>query len=387
MKRLVIPALLISSMAWSAGDGFEYKIHHTYQSPRALGMGDAFTAISDDYSALFYNPAALARRKDGQINMSLNFAGSTAFGDFAKDIKTASDTEGETEKQQAMIDLLEDQYGKHYSLRAELLSGIWVRPNWGFGIIPVDTSIDLDVNDQVGPAINLTTYVDTTIAYGYARDVKWIAGGDNSAGITVKGVNRGYVSKSLGVMDLVESSDVMSTKDLKEGFTVDLDFGFLYTPHIPESGFWSLFEYTKPTFSFVARNVLDYGFSQDLNVFDKEKSEKPTKLGRVFDIGSRWEYPSKWIFGGRGSLDIRDIGHSNFNFRKGLHAGLEFDWTMFSWWKGQYRVGINQGFLTLGASALFAVFNLDLVTYAEDVGTYSNPKENRIYMIKMNIDI
>jgi hypothetical protein len=67
--------------------------------------------------------------------------------------------------------------------------------------------------------------------------------------------------------------------------------------------------------------------------------------------------------------------------------GFEFDWTMTSWWKGSYRIGVNQGYPTLGASALFLLFNLDAVTYGEEVGTFNQPKENRVYMLKFNMDL
>jgi hypothetical protein len=67
--------------------------------------------------------------------------------------------------------------------------------------------------------------------------------------------------------------------------------------------------------------------------------------------------------------------------------GFEFDWAMASWWKGAYRIGVNQGYPTLGFSALFTIFNLDLATYGEDVGTIDHPKENRMYTVKLNIDI
>jgi hypothetical protein len=47
-------------------------------------MGDAFVAVANDYTALFYNPAGLARREDGQINLSLSLAGTPAAKDYKK---------------------------------------------------------------------------------------------------------------------------------------------------------------------------------------------------------------------------------------------------------------------------------------------------------------
>jgi hypothetical protein len=85
-------------------------------------------------------------------------------------------------------------------------------------------------------------------------------------------------------------------------------------------------------------------------------------------------------------LDIRDIGHPLFNLKKGLHAGFEFDWTVTSWWKGHYNVGVSQGYLTAGLGAEFAWFNLDLVTYSEDVGPNGSPQESRSYLARFNMD-
>ena len=39
------------------------EVNYLARSPRALLMGDAFTAIADDEFTLFYNPAALGRNK------------------------------------------------------------------------------------------------------------------------------------------------------------------------------------------------------------------------------------------------------------------------------------------------------------------------------------
>ena len=85
-------------------------------------------------------------------------------------------------------------------------------------------------------------------------------------------------------------------------------------------------------------------------------------------------------------MDVRDIGHPLFSLKKGLHVGFEFDWTVASWWKGHYNVGLSQGFWTAGLGAEFAWFNLNVVSYAEDVGPYNFPKESRIYMARFNLD-
>ncbi|MDB5106146.1 MAG: hypothetical protein JWP91_3835 [Fibrobacteres bacterium] len=52
-----------------------------YLSGRALGMGDAFVALSDDYSGIYYNPAGLARLNTPlDAGMSLKFDVGDLFG-------------------------------------------------------------------------------------------------------------------------------------------------------------------------------------------------------------------------------------------------------------------------------------------------------------------
>jgi hypothetical protein len=48
---------------------------------------------------------------------------------------------------------------------------------------------------------------------------------------------------------------------------------------------------------------------------------------------------------------------------------------------------LNQGYFTAGLSALFTMLRIDAVTYGEDVGSFNLPKENRVYLLKANIDL
>ena len=71
---------------------------------------------------------------------------------------------------------------------------------------------------------------------------------------------------------------------------------------------------------------------------------------------------------------------------KGFHAGAEFYWTMFHWWKGHWSVGCNQGYLSLGVGAKLAWFQFDFATYGEEVGTPSVPLESRRYLAELAMD-
>ncbi|MGZ3794140.1 MAG: hypothetical protein ACXVCP_17435 [Bdellovibrio sp.] len=387
-------ALLAGLMIFAGGpmayaESVSTTIHHQYQAPRALGMGDAFVAVANDYTAIFYNPAGLARREDGQLNFSMSYAATSGILTFYNEYNdiNGSKTMTETQKQTEYLKLIERHYGDVYSIRLSPLESAWVRPKWGVALIPADVSIEMAMHKGFGPVMNTTVYADTTLALAYGDDLHWFDYGRFSWGFTGKFINRGFFSKSLSAIDLASSTDIVKKEDLLEGYTVDGDLGFLWTPELPDSGLWSVLRLARPSFGAVVRNVAESGFGSSLKLINKDKQNgTPEKLYRVLDVGTRWEYPSMWIFGGRGVLDVRDIGHPDFNWRKGLHAGFEFDWTVTSWWKGQYRVGISQGFWTAGISAELGIFNLDLVSYADDVGTKNLPIESRVYATRLNLD-
>lgn len=385
---LMMWMVLLSRFALASYNGVSYKIHHQYLGIRAMGMGDAFTAVANDYTAIYYNPAALAFREDGELNLSFGVGATTSFATFAKDVSDASATKGtDTDKQNAIFNVIQKQYGKTFGGRFTAPNGQWVGQGWGIGFIPADVSMELTPNQPV--SVNATLYMDTTLSFAWADTVKDIETAKVAWGITGKLVNRGSFSKAIDAIELAADSSFVQTSDLKEGYFIDADLGVLYKPHIADED--SLFSYlrlARPTFAAVVRNVVDAEAMGSLKLFNKDASAstKPEKLTRVIDLGTRWEYPSVWIFGGRGTLDIKDILHPAFNLRKGLHIGFEFDWSMYSWWKGSYRVGLNQGYFTGGLSALFTWFNLDLVTYGEDVGTYNSPVENRVFAAQFNMN-
>ena len=62
MKRIIVIAVLISLASLYAGVFEDFQ-----PSARARGMGGAFTGVSDDVSALFFNPAGLVQTNFGII--------------------------------------------------------------------------------------------------------------------------------------------------------------------------------------------------------------------------------------------------------------------------------------------------------------------------------
>lgn len=385
---LLLTLFFNSAYAESDSEGVHTRIHHPYQSIRAMGMGNAFVAVTDDYSALFYNPAALGLRDDGEINLSLGLGAGLGFAEIQKDLLGVKIEGTEAEKFAQYQDILAKFYGKPFQLRLSLLEAVWVRPGWGVGILPAEFTFEGKFHNQVGPALNVRSYLDSTVAYGYGDKWRGLPWGKWHWGVTGKFVNRGYVNKQVSALDLAADSKVLKTSDARDGYTVDADLGLLFTPFIPADGILSAFNLAKPTFGLVVRNIAETGFKQSFKLLNKDQDSvvPPEKLYRVIDVGAKFEYPQLWIFGGRGAIDFKDLMHPDISFKKSLNLGFEFDWTIANWWRGAYRVGYSQGYLTAGISAKLLLFNLDLATYSEEVGTKSNPKENRMIMSRMSLN-
>jgi hypothetical protein len=358
----------------------DFTIHQEYTSTRALGMGNAFAAVADDHSAIFYNPAALAFRKDGQLRMFIRAGATPESIKLFDEIDKAGKTD-DADKTQAYTDLITSHYGDHFYYRVPTIGAVWARPGWGIAFIPADLSLDASVHRQVGPMLNVNTYVDTTLAFAYAHKLKWLDKRHQmSWGATVKSIHRFHVGEAISAGQLAQGQDAFDTSHANEGMTVDLDLALFWKP--PADGFM---RHLAPSFAFVGRNLIDYGFKQNFHFIDPNSGEPP-KLQRRFDVGSKWELPKFWVFDPHIAIDIRDIGHENWTPRKGVHAGAELYWKMFNWWKGHWSVGMNQMYWTAGFGAKLAFFQLDLCSFGEEVGTDSAPQESRRYMVEMALD-
>lgn len=363
----------------ASADIKDFRVYQQYQSVRAMGMGNAFTAVADDYATLFYNPAGLARLEEGQLNLSLGGYVDTKFPGFYSDVSS----QAASNDPQKIADVLSKNFGNTYTARLSLLQAVWVRPNWGIALLPVDLNIDMSIHQTGGAAIDLIAHQDTTLAYGRGWDVAWFGKDQHmSLGITGKAIYRGYFNKALLASDLALDGNILSGKDANEGLTVDADFGLLWSPTISKKSWWHI---AKPSVGIVVHNIADYGFQTNFHLIDKN-SGQADKLQRRVDVGTKLDLPDWWIWRTRIAADLKDIGADNFTLKKGSHVGAEFLWKIRSWWQGGWRVGLNQTYFTAGLTATLGVFTLDLVTYADELGASDAPKSVRNYGFRASLD-
>jgi hypothetical protein len=362
-----------------AEEALYFGIHQQFMSVRAMGMGNAHVAVANDENAIFYNPAGTLRSPDRKMNFFLKAGGDPDIADFMDDISKAQDA---ADSSAAIADVLVSKYGEHYSLRAPSLGFIWATPKWSLAFIPADVTVEMGLNQSVGPAINLVAYQDTTLAYSRAWNVKKVKYGRLDMGSTAKLIYRGHLDKIVDIAS-IQNDKIIEASDSNEGMTLDFDLGMLWTAPEYSSGFWS---YMQPTVGLNVRNLLDYGYFANMGLYSDDKNGDPDKLHRVIDVGTAFKLPKWWLWSTQLAIDVRDILHPNWTIEKGFHAGLEFNWEMFSWWKGGWRVGMNQMYWTAGFTGQLWLFRLDLTTFGREIGTSSTKKEDRVYMLNASID-
>jgi hypothetical protein len=368
----LIVLLIYSPEAWS--QSLYTGIRNQFESTRALGMGNAFTAVSDDVNGIFYNPAGLSQLKEGQSSWFLKADADPSIAGFFNDIGNASDGPDST---QAITDVIQRNYGNHYSVRAPSMGFLWARKNWGLAVIPMDFSLDMGLNRTVGPSISLTAVQDTTVAFSYNWDInKWRNIGSFNVGVTTKLIYRMNVDEVVDVATISLNDQVFDISDAKEGLTLDADVGFLW------KGPWQRY---NPSAGLVIRNIGDYGYLSNFNLIG-EGTGSPERLHRVIDLGYAMDMPDFWIWSWKVAFDMRNMLHPFWTFQKGLHVGAEFLWQVTSWFKGGWRAGLNQGHWTAGFTGQFGIFRLDLASYGEQLGVHDLGIQNRRYMMTMSLD-
>ena len=183
-------------------------------------MGNAYVAVADDFNAVFYNPAGLARFDDWYlefINPGLTISAGAI--EFFNDI--ASNAEGES----GLVDIIEENAGEAFTAKS-MLSPYFVTKNFGLAIgveLGATTAIHRDVSVSFhGGAVKI---IPISMAFNFFD-------GNLSAGASLKGRMIAGVSEDFGIDvigDIDDGTDAIKNY-LKSGYGVGVDVGMLFTP-------------------------------------------------------------------------------------------------------------------------------------------------------------
>jgi hypothetical protein len=336
-------------------------------------MGNAYVAVADDFNALFYNPAGLARLNewDGEfINLALELSQDTR--NFYDDLTdTQGTSQSDQESLESTLDLIDNNTGRDQHIGFGLTPHL-VFPHFGIGMgfqfdltaawhrqITVDLRVGPDVVMPIGFAMN---FLDDRLSVG--GSIKFRARG---------GIDQEFSMEDIESLNSNNDSDDPNQKELEDyvfaGSGVGADIGLLFTP-------------IKPMAPTIGLSITDMGGTS----FTKFDTGSDTEVGtpdlvlpsvnvglslRPIEVGGMYLMTS---------MDMHSINQP-YSFSRKLNLGTEFGYGSF--FKAQ--AGLHQGYLSAGVQLDVGLLSLRFVSYAVEFGEYAGTKENRRYAVQLKL--
>jgi hypothetical protein len=311
-------------------------------------MGGAFTAVSDDEDAPFYNPAGLALLKEGHaivLNPLLEVSTGTLdiYSDYS-DVDKDNDV--------AIADFLRKNVGEPIHSRFQLTPG-YARKNLAiYGLVNAD--VNVRIRDRANPVADVVGVGDgggqLSVAHAFLDGIVCV-------GATGRVIHRWSIVDSYTSRDLMDDNFDFDN-EAKTGTGFQGDAGILVK--LP----W---KYTPD----VALAVRDIGSPK---IGDAVPNEQDIRFGlsgrRKFSLGTL-------IVSG----EMRRIGYSEEDDSKKLYVGAEFAFPKIL----AVRCGLYQGYLSGGATVDFWLLKLAYATYGAETGAYAGQNEERRHAFQLEL--
>lgn len=334
---LLLSTFCLSSNAFSVIDWTQFGV-------RPLAMGNAFVAVADDFNALYYNPAGLARIKEWKfeiINPRLDVSTNSYF--LYKRVKSRG-----TKKTSDILNIINDAAGKPNQI-GFTLSPYAIGQGWGFGLASTTY-----VSALPSKLVNVETagisriLLPISLAKNFFSDRLSLGASVKLTGLI--GITEDF---SVDTLDLFTTSKDSTTTTkpkftdyLISGMGVGVDLGLLFTPT----------DYMSPTFGM---SVTDFG-GTPLKKIAKKGTKAPSipptvNTGFSFKpIKSAHNYLLL-------AIDNQMINRS-VHYSHQLSYGLE--WGLYDFLK--VELGALNGNATAGIQLDFTVLKIRFATYAVD---------------------
>jgi hypothetical protein len=368
MRPLLILAL--ASASWAVTGP-------RYLSGRALGMGEAFVALSDDYNALYYNPAGLARLNTPMdAGMALKFD----LGDFFGIAGDGANIAGAHANSFSNVDSL----AADNTLVDDIM--LFDRKPVGFGTLPemhfAARSTDPDLPIGIGAAWYLGSqgrfmldkgiYVPSASANVRTDLVLKIAGAIQPlpglcVGLSPTLATYSRISQTVNIQEYQSVADSMTAKIDKEQQRIYRPgFGLGYTAGVMYD--------IVPTELRVGAVMYNLFLSMDHQNVPATYSFGFAYLPAVLRKQGMLRYMNF-------AMDVQDA-FGDLPFLSKLNMGAEMNLSL-----AQIRGGFKGGYPCYGLLLNLLIFQFEFTTWAEEAGLYTGQLEDRHYMFGFRIGI
>jgi hypothetical protein len=350
---LSVRSLTALFLLFFAARAFAWETSTLNSSVRALGMGDAYTALADDESSFFYNPAGLARVRGLNLRIFDVDAGVSGVSAYNK-IRDIQGGSGST-----LADSISGLYGEH------VWTGVggdsfFTMPMFGFGVYDHAGAL-MQVNNPVYPQMHTKVIND----YGYVMGVG-VPAGLLHMGMDLKYIKRMGTDTILGpaaVADLQSSNITSQFTGWGVGYGADLGANVV----IPAPFF-------RAVLSAAWKNVGGITF-KSANGTDIPSEPNNITLG----AGLKFDTP---LLSVAPAVDVNYLNDGNLQLTRKINFGVEIGLPLID-----LRGGFHEGYYTAGLGVNMGLFRVDAATYGVELGAYPGQSEDRRYVLQFTMQL
>lgn len=352
--------LIVFAFAESASAQFTER-REFYKGLRYQAMGGAMLAVANDETALAANPAGLGRLRDfyGTIvdpEIELNTEGINAYNSKAY-------TDPFSLKQ--VVETMATKPNDLFNSRGQVMPS-FVAKNFGIAILK---KFDLQARAKSATDVDVFYRDDVSLLLGYNLR---LFEGRIKIGVTGKLTSRVEVD----TVALNPTAQGLGLKSLATAGIAKAGTGFGFDAGILLAAPWAWI----PTIGAVYRDVGGTSFSQD-TMKRLDGAGEPNQVEGDIDVGLALfpihanQVRSSFVLEYRGLLTQSDEDDK----AKLMHFGYELNFSDIAF----LRAGYHQRYWTAGFEFASERMQFQVASYGEEVGTRSNPEEDRRWALKV----
>jgi hypothetical protein len=373
MKSIfVIFLFTLFTLPTTSANEFRYLM----RNPRALLMGDAFTAVADDNYTLFYNPASLGKNDELQL-YPLN--GVFGFTNVLDDLDRFENFPSQaTEIASRVMD---------YPLYTNLGTTPGLKIG-GFGInLFANSTASIALRNQIHPFLDIDYRYDRGFVMGYAHSFgsggkrvkgRLTAGQRISVGASFKHITREGMDESFSffgpeLLNAVSGAEGYSEIRRRLGYSIGKGYG------VDAGAEYGLaFSNVHVTTGFSVLDIGDTKFKRTEGFKKLPRQKMAMNWGAAF----RQDF---LLFDYTLAVDMHPINYESIDTMTKLHLGAEVGLPLL-----RFYTGWNGGYFSYGAKVKLWPVSLSAGFYGVEVGPgYNKQKGSRglLYLELFDIDV
>ena len=382
VSTIVVLALLLPAIAF-ADQISSREYPYLYKSPRAMGMGGAYTAVGGRVDSLFYNPAGLINIPQDKgwevdlINVTVEYGKKTK--EFLTDMNDAMDTsdlnnDGNSSDDQlrAVNDVLANYRGQNLHGRVADFTAVGKSyDSWAFGVGAIGSG-RIDAMTHQGFGSDGLLEVSADAIYGAVAGASLKVKDNVYVGLGLKSLHRESLIHTFTARELIEQQDSLSDyiKDQLRvnGDAIGADAGLIWK-FAPDSWF-------KPS---VGASVMNVG---GLHFGEAGTIPQTVNMGMAVNPDLS---PMRSLTVAVDYVDVLNNFKEDKDMAKRLRYGVELQ--LFDLWFSELalRAGMYENSPTLGCDLRLLFITVSYAMYTEEIGAYAGQDKDKRQLLTLNL--